>query len=305
MAFLSSTWATLLTAALLVSSVASQEPDPRKQPGFLFPVSGEKAIYYMMDTVEVTYYSFYDTADLFTFCRPGVGQLIYQQKAPGFNATLQRPVPILLNFTSDTPCWFNVRTGPNGVDGANSETFNVIGEERSSGRQVFGLDSASSSSPSSTATPSSSISSSSTSSGSAAASTSSGNTPNASANPGASESTSSSEGPGGLSAGASAGIGIGVSLGVIAIAGGAFFIWWRRRHPRRTGAVELDGGGGNNNRPPPPGYGSAGVGQFHDEEVTQKWHYSRELDTINSPVEIATSNPATGDLGRTHHEMEA
>jgi hypothetical protein len=65
----------IVIAALLVLGVSCQEPDKSKQPGFLFPVYGEKATYYLSDTVLVTYYSFYDAATLYIFCRQGVGQL--------------------------------------------------------------------------------------------------------------------------------------------------------------------------------------------------------------------------------------
>lgn len=65
--------ALLWAAALLFSSgVVGNEQD--KVPLFVFPPFGSNFIFNKMDTVVVTYTAFFDTAELWTFCRPGVGQ---------------------------------------------------------------------------------------------------------------------------------------------------------------------------------------------------------------------------------------
>jgi hypothetical protein len=175
-------------------------------------------------------------------------------------------VPILLNFTSATLCWFNVRTGEDGIDSMNSQSFHVIGEERKTGRMVFGPDTEqpaavpipsapgsltsarapapASPSPSSSTTvvlPAKGTDDSSSDSGNDG---SGGSPPNSS--PMATDNTSSSSGggdgeelgaggreeSGGLSSTATAGIGVGATIGVFAVAGGVFMLWRRRRQQR-------------------------------------------------------------------------
>ena len=63
----------VLTAALLASGVASQ--DPNKKPKFAYPPFGSDKVFNKLDTVIVTYTAFYDTAVLYTFCQPGTGKL--------------------------------------------------------------------------------------------------------------------------------------------------------------------------------------------------------------------------------------
>jgi hypothetical protein len=78
--------AILLAAAILVSGAAGEnKPDPNKRPSFAYPFQNDTInIYHKMDTVMVTYTSFYDTAILWTFCQPGVG-------VPGESAQPQVP----------------------------------------------------------------------------------------------------------------------------------------------------------------------------------------------------------------------
>lgn len=229
---------------------------------------------------------------------------VYEQRAPGFNAS----VPVLLNFTSDTPCWFNVRTGPNGIDGENSATFNLLGEERSTGRKTFGpldiseISSSSSLAPSSPA-PSLSPSPSSPSSTdgvSGPAATDDSNDGESSSSttstPNSSQDTSSARGS--LSAGASAGVGIGAGIGVIAVA--AVACWYLRRR-RNTAGMEISGGqhphsGGGG------GDGSRMEQYFYTGPAGPKWKYGGEFGAVHRPVEIATSGP---NGSRTHHEMMA
>ncbi|SPQ24347.1 44c00af2-04db-44d6-a6b4-58aa4e5c0870 [Thermothielavioides terrestris] len=48
------------------------QADPSKKPGFTCAPDGSNDVYNMLGTVLVTYYGFYDTAEVFTFCEPGV-----------------------------------------------------------------------------------------------------------------------------------------------------------------------------------------------------------------------------------------
>lgn len=65
----------VLTAALLASGAGAASPDPNKKPTFAYPQLGSSKVFNTMDTVIVTYTSFYDTAVLYTFCQPGIGSL--------------------------------------------------------------------------------------------------------------------------------------------------------------------------------------------------------------------------------------
>ncbi|KAK3904433.1 hypothetical protein C8A05DRAFT_31804 [Staphylotrichum tortipilum] len=324
----------ILLAVLLASGVAGQ--DPSKKPKFAYPPDGSSKVFNLRDTVMVTYTAFYDTGTLYTFCEPGKGKLIYQQQAPGFKAT----VPVQLNFTSATPCWFNIRTGKDGIDGENSATFSLIGEERVGGSRVFGLEtdpdagtttttsSSSSTSVRTSSSSSSTLSSSTTSSASVTTTSTSGSTSvsstsslssSTSTNSSTTESTSPPGGAGGasgggLSTGASAGIGIGAAIGVLGVAAVGFAFWWRRWGGRQgvVQAAEMEGGGSSW-----PGYGEQQQQHqlqheqqyysYNTAPVVPKWQCGRELDAaIHTPAEIATSgHGGAGDTGRTHHEMSA
>lgn len=146
------------------------------------------------------------------------------QRAVGFNAT----VPIVLNFTSATPCWFNLRPGTLPGFGANSPPFNIIGQERGSGSRVFG--------PSLTPTISPPPFTTSGSKGEAPT-----GDPAAPVTGSAGDSTTSpaptpenSTGGGGLSAAAAAGVGVGVAVGVLVLGVGAFVWFWKTRRSRAT-----------------------------------------------------------------------
>ncbi|KAK4155981.1 hypothetical protein C8A00DRAFT_31142 [Chaetomidium leptoderma] len=267
-------------------------------PTFQYPPPNSANVYNKMDTVIVTYTSFHETAVLYAFCRPGHGDMVINQKVPGFNAS----VPVVLDFTSDTPCWFNLRTGTNSagtdfVDGVNGALWNLIGQENQAGRKVYGLasdlDTVSSSSStvssilSSTSTVSSSsttvssissststVSSSSTTGSPPTAATSGSGSNSGAPNPNPSDSDTASSAPGGsggLSAGASAGIGVGAAIGVLALAGGAFMLGRRRRRHDGQTTATTPGMGDNsmslyrsNGGPPPPssygGYSGGGGG---------------------------------------------
>ncbi|KAL2270125.1 hypothetical protein VTJ83DRAFT_2309 [Remersonia thermophila] len=136
----------LLLFVFLLAPGAQGQSD--KRPKFFYPPRGSKFSYHMMDIVLVTYEAYSDEADFWIFCEPGKGEQVHRQSAPGRKAT----VPAVLNFTWDTACWFNVRTGPNGVDQANSAYFTVIPKVRENGNAVHGLDVPSLLSPSSAPT---------------------------------------------------------------------------------------------------------------------------------------------------------
>ncbi|KAJ4291238.1 hypothetical protein N0V88_006238 [Collariella sp. IMI 366227] len=65
----------LLGALLLASTTAGAEPDPSKKPQFVYPEFGSSHVYNMLDTVMVTYTSFDETAELWTFCDPGAARM--------------------------------------------------------------------------------------------------------------------------------------------------------------------------------------------------------------------------------------
>ena len=233
---------------------------------------------------------------------------------PGFNNT----APVLLNFTSATPCWFMIRTGPDRVEDAkNSAHFNVIGVENKAGRRIWELESDPAESPSGSMTnpPASPTSATPTQQPSRRPSgddDAGDNNRGRSSSGGGTESTERSEnpappgddeGPGGLSAGASAGIGIGTAVGLIAVAGGAFWIWWRRRQ-RQIGTVaaataaaatttttttttttntRLDGGGGD----------------LPAETASAPFPKRAELSSVNGPAEMEVSERAV------RHELAA
>ncbi|KAH6844922.1 sulfate transporter family-domain-containing protein [Chaetomium sp. MPI-CAGE-AT-0009] len=121
----------LLAGALMSSMVVGQDHDPDHGVVFIYPIAGQ--VYNKMDTINVTYTSPFPTPNLYLWCDSG-GRNVLKQAAPGYNAT----VPITLDFTSATPCWFNLRPGTVAGFGANSRYFDLIDEERESGSRVFG-----------------------------------------------------------------------------------------------------------------------------------------------------------------------
>jgi hypothetical protein len=201
-----------------------------------------------------------------------------RKSAPAYNATF----PVVLDLVSAGPCWFNLRPGTVAGFGANSPSFNVLGQERSSGPMVFGPSSTPTASTSSTTTITTTSAATTSRTGTSAATTPA---------PGSESGTSSSVTPtptavstangGGLSAAAAAGVGAGVAVGVLAFAGGVFAWFWRRR--RR-------------NRIPPereqPKYVSQPVEghQWQDQYWPQKASAVVELSSTIAPVEIASSH---------------
>ncbi|KAK0710371.1 hypothetical protein B0T21DRAFT_340624 [Apiosordaria backusii] len=311
---------------LLVSAQSNnQELNPSLMPSFVFPVEkDEPETYHFMDTVMVEYISFFANVTLWTFCKPGVGEMEFVQKAPGFNAT----VPITLNFTSATPCWFNVRTGADhrhDAYAANSQTFNVIGQERREGRKTFGagnapsrqsssLSSSVAPSPSTTVSVTGSSSTQSSASRTGDAGSSNDNNAGGGALTTGTNRPSSSEAPSsGLSAGTAAGIGVGVAVGVLALGLGIFFWFWKSRK-RNQEAYAAEG----QHLPPgpyghgdvyakvveaPPKYASPGPEAAHHHSYRHRqYQFGGELSTANTPQEMGDTRPGIG-YGRSTHEM--
>ncbi|KAK0663391.1 hypothetical protein QBC41DRAFT_329271 [Cercophora samala] len=318
---------------------SAQSDDSSSFSSFVYPVpGGDSETYHFMDTVMVEYISNFASVTLWTFCKPGVGETQFIQKAPGFNAT----VPVVLNLTSATPCWFNIRS-PDEKYGANSQTFNVIGQERKGGRRTFGAgnppsaqssSSPSSSSPTPTPTPTPSSSLVTTSSGSLSSTSQPSTTQTDDSVPGPNEtgeSTStttlaratgipqpdSTETPSpGLSAGASAGIAVGATVLVLSLGAGAFFWFWTRK--RRGEKIPVEG----QQQPPigpyghgdvyakveaPPNYASSVPAGYHHSYQQQQYaqhQFGGELGAANAPREMAGADvwPANRS-GRRAHEM--
>ncbi|KAK4675047.1 hypothetical protein QC764_501800 [Podospora pseudoanserina] len=312
----------LLLSAASGLFVSAQSDGPSQFSSFLYPVQDDDSeTYHFMDTVNVQYISSFTRGTLWTFCKPGIGETQFIQEAPGFNAT----VPVLLNLTSATPCWFNLRS-PDEKYGANSQTFNVIGQERKGGSKTFGLGnppSKESASPSQTQTQTQTTTSTSTSTSASSTTQSSTTQTDAAANQtddssrtptSGSVQPSSNDAPSsGLSAGASAGMAVGVTVAVIAVGAGAFWLWRRKR---RGGKLPVE----DYQQPPtgpygngdvyakvgaPPNYATAlGPATHHSYQQYPQHQFGGELGTANSPMEMGGTNvwPANG-LGGRAHEM--
>ncbi|KAK4033470.1 hypothetical protein C8A01DRAFT_40072 [Parachaetomium inaequale] len=233
----------LLTTALLAAGVAGQILG--KKPVFLYPADGSKYVYNKLDTVVVTYAAQDETAELYTFCDPGRETMIDHQTVPGFSAS----VPVLLNFTSEMPCWFDLRTGPNGIDGKNSVWFNVLSEERSTGPQTLGVDSNTPRSPTppTLSTPSSRTTTRRNSRRAATTDNSSSSiAPTSTPTPDSNEiPTPAPEGGetagGGMSYWVATGIGLGTGIGLAVLIGLGFMCWCRRidrQHEKSKEALE-------------------------------------------------------------------
>ncbi|TPX10355.1 uncharacterized protein E0L32_008760 [Thyridium curvatum] len=209
---------------------------------FLYPPKG--LTFHYLDTVNVQYTSPFDKPTLLTFCDGG-GRQVYKDPVPQYNATY----PVLLNFTSDTVCWFDLRPGQEPGHGANSPSFTLLSNQRV--QTTLGL----------------------------SISTSTSSTISSSAPIQATSAVETATNPPtvhhGLSAGASAGIGVGVALGVIAIGGGILAILWRRRKHRVNVARSKDDrniqdwdntGHGNGNQANSQGISAATAGSFVESQ---------------------------------------
>lgn len=200
------------------------------------------------------------------------------QRAPGYNAT----VPIILNFKSATPCWFNLRPGTDVGFGANSKPFTIIGQERGSGSRVFGP----SDTPTITPPPYT------TSGGGGTKPTQTGSGGDSVSSDTGQVDTGSGSGSS-LSAGASAGIGVSVAVGVLALAGGVFF-WWRRKRSQGGSQPDMANGSGDG--------GEMCHGHPDDKHYVPDWKIPQgpiqsqplELGTAREAAELAGQPTGTG-----------
>ncbi|KAK3312700.1 hypothetical protein B0H66DRAFT_595235 [Apodospora peruviana] len=306
--------ASTIILQLLVTQVAGQDAatkdeDPNHGVVFIYPTKDQ--IYNLMDTVNVTYTSPFPTPNLYAFCDGG-GRQVTMQRAPGYNAT----VPYVLNFTSATPCWFNLRPGTLPGFGANSESFTIIGQERGSGSRVFGPDSTPSASPPPFTTGSSTSSSSSTGTGTADQASQTA--------PGQSPASQTGDPKSGLSTGAAAGIGVSAAIVVMGLVVGAF-MWSRKRKrmderigsgtspgtsytsPATMADVPVPPYGGQQQqqydgmyyKPPAEQPPLSGSTYANSPTPAGEYQYS-ELNAVNGPAEMAAMSPRTGGQA---HEM--
>ncbi|EJT72962.1 hypothetical protein GGTG_09813 [Gaeumannomyces tritici R3-111a-1] len=178
---------------------------------YLYPPEGGLTLY-SLDTVNVSYISPFGSPNMFTFCDNG-NKLIRIQPAGPKN----RSVLVYLNFTSSTPCYFNLRPGMEAGFSANSPKFSLSSTPRS---VMTTVGAALPANPTSSPSSSSSSSSETTASSSKGTSTANPDTPLPVDAP--SES---------LSTRAPAGIGIGAAIGGTGLLAVAFFLGrrWRAR----------------------------------------------------------------------------
>ncbi|KAK7699421.1 hypothetical protein SLS64_011717 [Diaporthe eres] len=199
-----------IVAGLLTSQFGLCAPDTstddQRSVTWIYPKGGE--VFHQLDTVNVSYQSSYPEPWLYTFCYENetantVRQIRMQEAEPNDASML-----ILMNFTTLTSCWFNLRKNTSSNTGSNTKKWSLTEIKRQSGPITTGAPL-----PSTTTTTSLlSSSSSSTASTSASASTS------------ANASVSSNDD---LSTGAKAGLGIGVGIGTALLCAGAFWLYYR------------------------------------------------------------------------------
>ncbi|KAK0668104.1 hypothetical protein QBC41DRAFT_356921 [Cercophora samala] len=311
---------TLLALTLLGARVAGQ--NGQNGVWFIYPTEGHT--YQHMDTVNVTYESPFPTPTLFGWCDGGSTNF-YDQRAPGYNAS----IAVLLNFTSGTPCWFNLRPGRVAGYGANSPQFNLLGVERASGGIVHGPKPFKSKSAPPQSLTTSSISTTAVSTASQVHASSEQHEPTSATTPNSPQADEKYRGDGGgLGGGQSAAIVIGAIVGVLILTAGLFF-WWKKR-ARRVGRQSQHHEAAHPNycqhHPGQPQWQhQAGTeslwsgnpatyvhSRVHDGPCTcvcpthgqaQVKGWPVEVSSTNSPSEISTSDPAWA--ARLKYEMPA
>ncbi|KAK4183619.1 hypothetical protein QBC35DRAFT_507757 [Podospora australis] len=333
---------TLLAAVLSLFQgvvVAQSASDGSKKPIIHYP-SGTEEIYHKGDTVVVDYTAFFERVTVWVFCdQPKAARFIYEKKAPGFKGS----IPIKLDFTSATICWFNVRSGPDkGGTETNGPGWHILGTERSGGPKTFSIDDDATETTSTTTTTTTSSTASQTSTSSSTTSTPSSSSttetgggvitssdtnsnedtnrePNGAANASQDQtSNSSSTSSGGLSAGAAAGIGIGATLVVLAMAGGLFFWLRRRKGAAATGEQQeqqqlkpvYDSDTPAPQHPPQysPHYQATELGEPDNTpkpppQYKHQYRHATELNSVNAPHEISTSGHGPTAWARGAYEM--
>ncbi|KAL1882900.1 hypothetical protein Daus18300_000538 [Diaporthe australafricana] len=236
---------------------------------WIFP-QGEEVFQYL-DTVNVSYQSLYPDPWMYTFCyenqTANTVRQIRMQEAKGFDAFILIP----LNFSTSTPCWFNLRENTSENKGSNSNKWNLTQVQRESGPITTGA-------PVPSATTTTSLPSSSF--PTASASTSAG----ASASTTATVSTSNTSNDG-FSSGAKAGLGIGVGLATAAVCAGLFWLYYRhikRKEHHQEVYRRIVGGQG----------GAAGATQDAfkpPDEHLEPWRYGNTPQPAPSAISSAYS----------------
>ncbi|KAH8678275.1 hypothetical protein BX600DRAFT_493572 [Xylariales sp. PMI_506] len=257
---------------------------------FLFPTEG-LTLYYL-DTINVTYESDFSAPNLYTFCDSGNDFIRSTAAAPYNGSTL-----VLLNFTSSTPCYFDLRPGTAAGQGANSDSFTLVNSQR--GALTVGL--STTQSPTSTTSTTASTSTG-TSSSSAVPTTSSATalTTTTSAAP-TTTTTAAASGGDKLSTGAAAGIGVGATIAVIGLGAALAWWFWRRRVARKAAAAATDShyqSAGYLLEPPYTGATSFGQ-SGHGQEMTYG-----DMQKQYAPGSLTTSPPPPSELSGAHAAAE-
>ncbi|RYP82217.1 hypothetical protein DL769_001711 [Monosporascus sp. CRB-8-3] len=243
--------------------------DPDAGVRWIYPPRAADLTFQYLDTVVVSWTSYFDEPVLYTFCSSDSGSVELDRPATLWCGAVRRTSsaklglektqdnvepfngskPILLDWTGGSPCWFNLRRNTSSNYGSNSEEWDYDSTRRSqttlSAEPSLSATLASSSEPTSSP-PGSTTSSASVSTESSSVSFTPANTGTTSH---ATPSPSSSHN--GLTPGAQAGIGVGASLGGMGLGVLAALFWMRRRKQPSTAS---DGGADHKHGSP---YGSS------------------------------------------------
>ncbi|RYP15779.1 hypothetical protein DL765_005505 [Monosporascus sp. GIB2] len=201
-----------------------------------------------MDTVQVTWTSYFDEPLLYTFCTSDSGDpsLKTRDYVEPFNGSHA----IVLDWTdAGPPCWFNLRRNASSNYGSNSDKWNYEFSQRT--QITLGPE------PSRTATQGSLSQSTSSSVASFTTSLVSAFTAPVTPGPASDASPGPPSSNSGLSAGALAGIGAGAGLAGIAIGALAIVLWMRRRRNYTTESKALSDSGNDLQNPSACGPSSA------------------------------------------------
>ncbi|KAK3312853.1 hypothetical protein B0H66DRAFT_381404 [Apodospora peruviana] len=116
----------------LLSLLATTHVQGDSVSKFIFPDTNGLVLN-TQDTILVSYISPFPSPGLYLWCWPGPHNVWAEDAAAPFNGTQ----PVFLNFTSDKPCWFNLRRVFDGPDGANGPEFDILSTTREGGSQTI------------------------------------------------------------------------------------------------------------------------------------------------------------------------
>ncbi|POS72915.1 hypothetical protein DHEL01_v208692 [Diaporthe helianthi] len=251
-----------------------------------FPRGGE--IFHHLDTVNVTYQSSYSAPWLYIWCyenkTANTARFIRKTEVEPLNASAL----MHMDFSTSTPCWFNLRDGTKSNKGLNSENWSLKQTERRSGAIITGA----SVSPTTAAT---SLPSSSASAAAIAVTTAA-----AAAQASSSSSSGSSNGDD-ISAGAKAGLGIGVGIGTSLVCAGAFWLYYRhvkRKEHHQEVYRRIMGGGGGSAGPGHDTFAATPNNNNSNGEHLEPWRYGGTPQPAPSAAGSAwsgVSDPSTTD----------